>query len=499
MPTKEITELRKSGKIKEALELAKTELEADPNNIWCKRNISWVYYDYLKQNSSLEHFDAFMQWINEIKNLELPVDEKMILDKLSWQIGKMVFSILDSDEVDLQKGLHLFEVIKIFDFPKPSEGYSFMFKAFHKLFKETDNYVVFANWWDFKNFMSIDFEKAKLTDGKEIMAIAEQGYIAYAKHLLPKQIEDGRTLFNKEQVEAFLPLLSKIVDSCPQFQYPAYYNAKLLLALGNKQDILGPLLSFAKKKQNDFWVWEILAEAFPNDQEKAFACYCRGLLCKCPEEMLVNLRQKMARILIAKQLYKEAKTEIDILVDVRTDYKFKIPNEIMHWQNTEWYKKATVSQSNIEFYKSHAHIAEAILFSNVQEEMAIVDFINSDKKMLNFIISENKFGFFKYARFLKEIKVGDLLKLRCKEGTKGGIYQIYTAVKTNDETAKKQFVKEISGVVKIEIDKPFGFIDNVFIHPSLIKKYNLINGMQWKGQAIKSYNQGKKQWGWKLL
>ena len=91
------------------------------------------------------------------------------------------------------------------------------------------------------------------------------------------------------------------------------------------------------------------------------------------------------------------------------------------------------------------------------------------------------------------------MKLRCKEGTKGGNLSNLYSVKMNDETAKKQFVKEISGVVKIEIDKPFGFIDNVFIHPSLIKKYNLINGMQWKGQAIKSYNQGKKTMGLEII
>ena len=53
---------------------------------------------------------------------------------------------------------------------------------------------------------------------------------------------------------AFLPILSEVVDNYPDFQYPAYFHAKLLLALGDKNNILESLLPFAKKKRNDFWV-----------------------------------------------------------------------------------------------------------------------------------------------------------------------------------------------------------------------------------------------------
>ena len=48
MSAKEIKEFRQAGKLEEALTLAKAELEAEPQGKWPKRNISWVYYDYLK-------------------------------------------------------------------------------------------------------------------------------------------------------------------------------------------------------------------------------------------------------------------------------------------------------------------------------------------------------------------------------------------------------------------------------------------------------------------
>jgi hypothetical protein len=338
-----------------------------------------------------------------------------------------------------------------------------------------------------------------MPNGKEVMAIAEQAYIAYAKHLLPKQTQHGEIIFNKDKAEAFLPVLSQIVEDYPQFQYPAYFNAKLLLALGDKDNMLESLLPFAKKKRNDFWVWEILAEAFSSDPEKVFACYCKALSCKSPDEMLVSLRQKMARLLIARKLYNEARTEIDLLVHARTKHGFKIPAEVTNWQAMDWYKTAVQSKSNFGFYKAYLPIAEALLFSDVPEESVIVEFVNADKKILNFIASETKFGFLKYDRFFSDVKVGDTLKVRFQGGSNEGMHQLYTAIKVNDDTFKKQFMKEFQGVVRIPAGKPFGFMDDVFIHPSLVTKHKLTDGMQFTGKAIKSYNQEKKQWGWKLL
>ena len=546
MPAKEIKELRKAGKLEEALTMAKAELysvmskgnkgdyagvsfftwdssestkeeerlSADvklrikkisdtwipiEDNIWPKRNISWVFYDYLKLNNSPEHFDAFISWLNEIKNLQLPAEEQMLFEQLSWQIGKMAFGLLKTTPIDLHKGIRLFETIESFHFPKSSEGYSFLFKALHKVFKETDKYIHFADWWDFNNFMPKDFQKEKMPHGKEVMAVVEQAYIAYAKHLLPQFSGHGALIFDREKAEAFIPKLHKLIDDYPQFQYPAYFLAKLLLALGDKENMLSALLPFAKKKQNDFWVWQILGEAFSADEEKVFACNCKALSCYSPEEMLVSLRQKMVAVLIKKQLYNEAKTEIELLVATRTGHQFNIPGEVTNWQGQEWYKNAVAQKSNIDFYREYTFVAESLLFSDVNEETVMVDFVNTDKKMLNFIASDTKFGYFKYERFLKNVKIGDTLKVRFQSGTNEGLYKVYTAIKVNDVSFKKKFLKEVEGNVKIPVGKPFGFLDDIFIHPSLVQKMKLTDGLHLKANAIKSYNREKKIWAWKML
>ena len=499
MPAKEIKELRHAGKLEDALIMAKAELEAQPDNIWAKRNISWVYYDYLKQNLDSNKLDLFSSYLSEISKLQLPAEEKMLFDNVGWQIGSLVFKTLGNPSFQYAKLFQVYEMVKTFSFSKPSEGYSFLFKALHKFLKDGDNYIQFADWWNFENFREEDYKKEILPNGREIMAIAEQAYIAYAKQLLPKLSQDGEIFFDKEKTIAFIEKLTELEDKYPDYQYPPYFKSKLLLALGDKDQMLESLLPFAKKKRNDFWVWEIMAEAFSSEAEKVFSCYCKALTCKSPEEMLIGLRQKIAKILITKKHYNEAKTEIELLLKTRNNKGYKIPNEVINWQSEEWYSKASVLRSNNDFYKKYIPEAESILYYDIPEETIIVEFVNTDKKILNFIASESKFGFLKYDRFFRDVNIGDTLKVRFQNGSNEGMHQLYTAIKIDDDSFKKHFLKEVEGKVRIQPGKSFGFLDDIFIHPSLVTKLKLEDGMNFRGTAIKSYNREKKQWNWKLV
>jgi len=497
MPAKEIKELRQSGKIDEAYTMALAELEIDSSNIWAKRNMSWVLYAQL--DAAAADLDAFLMKIEEVKRLELPITEDMFFDTISVVISKAVRSINSVAPIDQNKLHRLFDAIKNLPLKRKSKWYSVLFSTFQKGMKESSRYIEFADWWDFDNFLEENYQKEKMANGKDIMAIVEQAYISYSKHLLPIHTPLGDNVFDKEKVQAFLPKLDIIVENYPDLTYVPYFKAKLLLALGDSEHMLSALLPFAKKKKNDFWVWDIFSEAFKSEPEKVFACYCKALSCKSPEEMLVNLRQRMAAALIQKGFFNEAKTEIEILVKSKIANGFRIPNEVVSWQHEDWYRSATSKSSNLEFYKGYAGVAEGLLFSDVPEENVIVEFVNSDRKILNFIASEIKFGFFKYDRFLKNVKVGDILKVRFQSVSNEGLCQVYTINPIINDEFKVQFMKDVEGEVRIQDGKSFGFINNIFIHPSIITKHNLTNGSKFKGVAMKSYNKEKKQWGWKVI
>jgi len=500
MSFKEIKELRQAGKLDEALQMANKALETQPENIWNKRAAAWVYYDYLKKNVLPESFQAFKENLNKIKDLQLPEDEKMVFDNCAWQIGSMVFGLQKAEHVDYSKINELFQIIRDFHFTKPSESYSFIYKAFHKGYQNWSGYLNFADWWNFENIRSEDYLKEEFKN-KKIMSIAEQAYIAYSKKLLEGEPLDPfgqQRVVDKEKIELFLPKLDAIIDKHPDYQYPPYFKAKLLLALGNDENVLSAFLPFAKQKRNDFWVWELMAEIYSHDKDIQFACYCKALILKTPEDFLVKLRQTFAKMLIEKGLYNEAKTEIQKAIATREKHEWNLPNQIVQWTEQEWFKSATSKKDNIDLYSSHVREAEEILFQDILEEIIVVEFVNENKSMLNFVKDKLKYGFFNYTGKLTKPKIGDIIKVRFNGDGQDGFYKILTAKKA-DSNSTSEAIKNFHGKLKVISPQNFGVMEDVFIEPKIIEEKKLTDGQTVNGRAILSLNKKKNEWGWKAI
>jgi hypothetical protein len=500
MSFKEIKELRQAGKLEDALEMASQALATEPDNIWNKRAAVWVYYDYLKQYVHPDSYERFKENLIKIKDLQLPEDEQMVFDNCAWQIGSIVFTLQKAEHVDYNKINELLEIIKDFSFSKPSEAYSFIYKAFHKGYQNWSNYLFFANWWDFKNFQPEDYLKEEFK-GKKIMAIVEQAYIAYAKKLLEGAEHNS---FGQEReknlgkITSFLPLLDVIVDKYPDYQYPSYFKAKLLLALDSDENILPTFLPFARQKRNDFWVWELLAEIFSENKDIQFACYCKALSLKTPEDFLVKLRQTFAGVLVERQMYKEAKAEIEQVIATRSKHEWRLTNPLLHWVAQEWYKTTTKKKNNRDLYTQHIKKAEEVLFQDIPEEVIVVEFVNSNKNILNFIKDKEKFGFFNYSGQLDKPQIGDVLKVRFSDKGQGGFFKILTAKKANTQL-NTEAIKVFNGNLKVLFPQNFGFVEEVFLDKKLIKDKKLTDGQNLSGKAILSFNKKKNEWGWKAI
>ncbi len=505
MSFKEINELRKSGKLDEALEMANQDLEAEPDNIWNKRAAAWVYYDYLKKFSQPNSFDAFKENLTKIKDLQLPEDEKMVFDQVAFKVGKLVFAINKSEPVDYRKINELFGVIKEFHFTKPSEAYSFIYKAFHKGYKKWSKYIEFADWWNFENFRPEDYLKEEYQDKK--LSIAEKAYIAYSKKLLEGERSEqetplgkvfGNKKINKSKINDFLLKLDSINENHPEYQYLPYFKAKLLLALGDDENILSSFLPFARQKRNDFWVWEVMAEIFPDDKEIQFACYCKALSLKTPEDFLVKLRQTFAGMLVERQMYNEAKTEIQKVISTRKEHDWKLSDQITQWTEQEWYKSATSKEDNKDLYLKYVKKAEEILFQGIPEEIIAVEFVNENRNILNFVKNKHKFGFFNYSGQLDKPQIGDILKVRFNGDGQNNFYKILSAKKA-EPNLTSDAIKDYKGTLKVISPQNFGFVDDVFIGPKLIQDNNLTEGQTLTGKAILSFNKKKNEWGWKAI
>ena len=447
-----------------------------------------------------ENYQSEMDFLSQTPSTSLPHSEKMVFDSLAFQVGKVANALSLQSQPDRRSLLKLFEIIKNFNFTKPSDGYSFILKSFLKGFKETRFFLEFADWWDLENLRTTDYQ-TEIYKGKSIMALAEQAYCAYAKSLLlGEEVHTDDLTFhnhiNSSRIEEFLPKLEQIIVEFPEYTYPIYYKTKLLHAIGKSQEAAAVFLPFARRKQNDFWVWELLAELQP-ENETALACLCKALTLKTPKKFLTGVKEKLAALLIKMQYLKEASIEIHETIQIKQENAHRIPHTLTNWAAQEWYHTPATSETNRDFYTKHKSSAEALLFADIPEEIIAVEYVNTDKKTANFVKNEQLAGFFKYDNYFKKLAIGDLLAVRLKNKNES-FYHLLTARKASVESTCGA-IRQFEGQFEIKPGNSFGFVNSIFITPAMVNLHKLVDKQMIKGKAILSFNKNKKQWGWKAF
>jgi len=490
-----VKELRKQGQLDEALILALEELKTNPENIWSKRSISWVYYEFLKGAAEKNDYFSFIDYLNKVIDLELN-EEKMLMDNLIWPINKMLYQLSSQSPIDYNKAVELLKKIKDLNLEKPSPNFSILIKALHKTFKDSLHYISIIDWIGFENLMDQDFLEEEYNNRKN-MATAELVYINYAKHLEQGIARDAfgqQREYDYDKIKEFLPKLEQLIVDYPNYTFPPYFKAKLLLRLGDG-DIMKSFLPFAKQKRNDYWVWQLISEIHKNDIDIVFSSLAKALSLKTPDNFLVKIRQHFAQILIQKQMFNEAKFEINTIISTKEREGYKIPNQVMEWQQSEWYKNSIAPKNNVSLYNNLKVKAEELLFQDVSKEKAVIEYINTEKNMISFLIDKNKKGFFKYEN-VKTFSIGDIIDIQFNGEPKEEFYKVYAVNKSPNLT--HDFLKIINGKIRI-ISAGIGFIEDVFVDKSFIEKNNIIDGQFISGSAILCYNKKKNEWGWKLI
>ncbi len=477
MPT--IKFLRENGKLDEAYQIIKDYLDYDPSFVVALNDLGWVLFDYLKKELTEKSNSKFVKHLNELVTFNLLRNQKMLTENVCWQIIKFFFNQANSENKDYHSINQILYSLKQFEYDKPSEIHSVLLKSIIKL--ELDDLWDIIKWWNLSNLNKSDFENEQIEiKGKKrkIPSLAERTYIAISKSLLQKN--------DTKAISEFIKILEKVIEEHPDYIYLQYYRAKFLL-LTNDKNSLQAFLPFARKKQNDFWVWQVVAEIHQSDINIQISCYCKALLCNSPDEFLIRTRQNLANLLIKSSLYTEAKTEIIKIIEVRKEHDYKIPFEVSDWIESNWYKSTETNKSNIEFYKKNKLIAEEILLQNLQKAVSVVEFKN-DHKTVFLVDRENSLS----TKDKNKYQIGSFVKLWIDDNEI--IKHEFTTEKPNND-----ILKELTGSLIIKNNNKFGFVDNVFVPDYLITQHSLINKDGVNLTAVISFDKNKNQWNWKAL
>ena len=389
MSFKQVKALRQTGRLEEALSMAMDEYGSDPSDIWNKRSLFWVLYEYLKQASEkgdvpgvFENLDR----INKIEIINLP-DEGMARTNL-FRCMKLLFRSLtdfrnDPSEIE-QLANRLCNYSWNIVMPKPSPEYSAFLDAFLQISEKWSGFMEFVEKWNLKNLNEEDYQMRTIFGTKKTyMSLAETAFIAYSKSLLGNN--------DQQRMRLFQPELDRLADN-PQMPFLGYFNAKMLLAMNSDNaDVLTEILPFAKRKINEYWVWQFLSEVFEDDEEKHLACLLRATHCRTKEDFLPKIRIKLINYYYDRNDLPRMKHHTEKYIQCRLENGYRISPQIQRIVNSVDLDAIQADDSDpIDYLKITNTIIGVSASTKYGEEKRVTGIIQSNKAKTALFVKHNK-------------------------------------------------------------------------------------------------------------
>lgn len=494
MSGKEIKELRIQGRLEDALEMAVSEFQNASDNIWCKRNLAWVYAEMIKQKAECGNVDEVAEIWKNLVDLGILKDEAMLSNALCWYLRTLlskVESLCSQDEIGevVQRVLGLAQTLNP---EKPGKAYSVLAKAFYRLRKKWYGFTNFMDWWGWENFLSDDYQCEVFNGKKMPISLAEGCYIAYAKDVMGKGDE--------KLIKEFLPKLENMNRKYPEMSYIGYYMGKLMLKLGQKgEKALEIIIPFVRKKKSEFWTWQLMAEALAGDREKYIACLLRAVHCKTVEHFLVKIYDTLLHEALYEKDYVGCTYYINKFVKVKKQLQVSVPSEIEKLMKCDWFG---VGRGKSKFDEiDYMRITDELLMNDLPEYVAVVVFVNEEKQMASIIWGKQCVGFFCYRNLLENVEVGQLLCMRWEKCGGDGFLKAFTVRIAENVRPDSSFWKEVEGEAMFVGKNGVCFLkcghEMFFVPKALAGSMRIQSGVKYKAEIIYDFDKKKNRWGWR--
>ena len=477
----------RAGQVAEAYGLAKADYEAAPQNVWAQREVGWALYYMLKNDVEKKERQAFYGHLEELTRLDLLTmqTDALIFDNVVWKLVELIKQIPEerTDEIE-----QIYTLISKYTFAS-SKGYSVLLKQMLG-FDTWNRLVEFFEWWNIDKLMLEDYQPYQMENGKKVMSLAEQAYIAYSKALLK--------LNDKDRIQAFVPKIEKLMEDYPDMMYPGYFCGKLKLAMGvERESALDIVMPFVRKKKTEFWVWQLLYELYRGEPDVQLACLLRAVHCKTQETFLGKVRMKIVSMYVQRNDYPRAKYHLDQVVRCYMQQGWHLPYEMQNWMKESWVHCTQADSSDGIDYKRYT---DAILARGANHSIAIVTYVDYARKRALMVYAEKKRVNVPLSQLGVKVKEGTLLDLQWMPGADDSI--VVAGVKMADKQALKDisYIQVIEGKISKRENNQFAFIKkgNVqcYIRPETVQKQQLQDNDNVSVLAVLDYNKKKDCWNW---
>lgn len=350
MKPSEITKLRKSGQLAEALEAAEHEYELAANEFtaralfWCladlakkerdmdrlaelRERMAALRADHIPDDEFMDNTLAFLANRLDPKNLELRQaverskrgeDTQEVYEKYqemfdNGQLGKfflrdfgwLLYHNLHAvapDDVQRRKQL-IHNFLKL-EMPRPDLLYSLILNEAVAIEHDTPEHFRirdFMNLWGWENLRDEDWRQFKNESGFMSSSLVEKLVGVYAKELVADRVAAS---------DEFAALVDQALERFPNNQYMPLYKAYVLKSQGRNEEAMAYYRQLIQKTPRRGYLWAQAAD-LADDADRKIALLCKAIVSEREESFIGKSRLKLARLLLENGMAEYAKQELE--------------------------------------------------------------------------------------------------------------------------------------------------------------------------------------------
>ena len=514
MTIKEITALRRAGRLDEALQAAENEFSLNANNFtagslfWCLNDIckqeteqetiqplyermNYLYEDFCSGDEympkSLNAIERRLDPISkELKEASVKAKNGALTDdvilrchnllengnlnkKLYRDLGWLIYYNLKNtpvnDPTKRKQFLHYYLELEL---PRPELLHSLILSEAVKVEKNTPlqfRIRDFMNLWGWDNLRPDDWVQFQTDNGNTVTSLVEKLISVYAKELKTD---------NVSSTDEFNNLVDEALTKFPNNQNMPLYKAIVLMSLGKKNKALEYYKELILKSSSKCYLWS-QASDLVEDVDLKIALLCKAISVERDESFIGGCRLNLAKALIEKNMMANAKYELD---------KYRDFYEIQGWGLKQEYRdivnqipQDTQAEDNRKLYDEYIPQAEEFIYSVLPSQLAI----KIDDKMID---DRNRPGR-KFTQWELRTKNGIV---RLKKPNKFGLnnqmrngtlfdIKLYNGrvvwIKSSEQNPLQQnWIKKQEGIVRLRVDrngKTYAILDKTYVGEKLLR------------------------------
>ena len=535
MTAQEITALRRSGHLKEALEAAEVEFAQNANIytvgalFWClnalykEKNadeatsiierMKTLYDDYCPGDEYMQkalasaerqcslHFHEIKEAVENVKKgadaivaHQRAMDwykEGQLNEQLYSDLGWLTYYALKQTPVGNSHNRKvLLNLYLQLNLNKPSILHSLILGEAIKVEQNTPlqfRIRDFIRLWGLENLREEDWDQYRTDGGHTLPSTVEKLIGVYAKELKTDGVESS---------EDFSQLVDKALAKYPKNQNMPYFKATVLIFQGKVQEALTYYKTLILQFPSKFYVWNQTVELIENIDLK-IGLLCKALTCGAEDEFLGGVRLRLAFLLLQKGMRENAKYELERYRETYQAKGWNLKSEF--WQIYNQVSSVEKVPDNRKVYSDYAIKADEFIYSSLPTEVAVKvaetqgeDRNHPGRKITTWILRTDS----------DTIKLRKPTKFQLNRRTpNGAIFDIKLQggrivwIKQHKGSLSASWIKELSGEVIMRTDrngKRYAIIADSYLGEKLLK------GIK-DGQRIKFLSIRQKDGRWSAI